>query len=120
MLAETFLWLVNRTPALRRTLWRRFFDLIAARSGDAGWWTLMNYGYAELHDDAVAFALQPRDEPERYPIALYRHVAGLAPLAGREVLEVGSGRGGGASFIARYANPKRVVGHDISGRAVAF
>ncbi len=120
MLAETFLWLVNRTPALRRTLWRKFFDLVAWRSGDAGWWTLMNYGYAELRGDPIAFSLQPRDEPERYPIALYRHVAGLAPLAGQEVLEVGSGRGGGASFIARYTRPKRVIGLDISSKAVAF
>ncbi|UYN95817.1 MAG: class I SAM-dependent methyltransferase [Enhydrobacter sp.] len=120
MIAETFLWLVNRTPALRRAFWRGFFDLVAARTGDAHWWTLMNYGFADPAGDDAPFALQPRDEVERYPIALYRHVSGLAPIAGREVLEVGSGRGGGASYVARYARPRRMVGIDISGKAVAF
>jgi SAM-dependent methyltransferase len=120
MIAEAFLWVVNRTPVLRRTLWRKFFDLVAWRSGDAGWWTLMNYGYAEPQNDMAPFALQPRDEAERYPIGLYRHVAALAPLSGRDVLEIGSGRGGGASFVARYVKPRRLVGIDISSKAVAF
>ena len=39
---------------------------------------------------------------------------------GREVLEVGSGRGGGASFVARYLRPSRVVGVDVSPQSVAF
>src|SRR5690348_11324182 len=99
MVADAFLWVLNRTPGLRRTLWRAFFDLLASRFRDVGWWTLMNYGYAEADSASHAFVLQPRDEPERYPIALYRHVAMLAPLGGRDVLEVGSGRGGGASYV---------------------
>jgi len=36
------------------------------------------------------------------------------------MLEVGSGRGGGASYIARYLKPRRMVGLDLSGKAVAF
>lgn len=120
MVADAFLWVLNRTPSLRRTLWRVFFDLLASRFRDVGWWTLMNYGYAEASGASHAFDLQPRDEAERYPIALYRHVATLAPVAGRDVLEVGSGRGGGASYVARYLKPRRVVGLDLSGKAVAF
>jgi SAM-dependent methyltransferase len=120
MVADAFLWVLNRTPSLRRALWRTFFDLLASRFRDIGWWTLMNYGYADSGGAARSFDLHPRDEAERYPIALYRHVATLAPLGGREVLEVGSGRGGGASYVARYLRPRRMVGVDISGRAVAF
>lgn len=48
MIADAFLWVLNRTPSLRRTLWRVFFDVLAARFGNVGWWTLMNYGYADL------------------------------------------------------------------------
>jgi outer membrane protein assembly factor BamB len=118
MIADAFLWIVNRTPPLRRALWRTFFDLLATRFGDVGWWTLMNYGYAEPGCRTQAVTLEPADEPERYPIALYRHVATLAPIAGRDVLEVGSGRGGGASYIARYLMPRRMVGVDLSGKAV--
>jgi SAM-dependent methyltransferase len=120
MIADAFLWVLNRTPSLRRGMWRFFFDVIAARSGNIGWWTLMNYGYAEPDGTTGSFDLQPDDEAERYPIALYRHVATLAPLAGRDVLEIGSGRGGGASYVARYLKPRRMVGIDLSGRAVAF
>jgi SAM-dependent methyltransferase len=120
MIADTFLWVLNRTPSLRRTLWRAFFDLLAARFRNVDWWTLMNYGYAEAGGHGRPFALHPQDEAERYPIALYRHVATLAPLVGRDVLEVGSGRGGGASYVARYLKPRRMVGLDLSGKAVAF
>lgn len=120
MIADAFLWVLNRTPPLRRTLWRMFFDLLAARFGDVGWWTLMNYGYADPDCSTRALALLPADDDERYPIALYHHVASLAPVAGREVLEVGSGRGGGASYVARYLKPARMVGVDLSGKAVKF
>lgn len=120
MIADAFLWVLNRTPALRRAMWRLFFDALAARFGNVGWWTLMNYGFAEPNGMTSSFDLHPDDEAERYPIALYRHVATLAPVAGCDVLEVGSGRGGGASYIARYLKPRRMVGIDLSGKAVAF
>jgi SAM-dependent methyltransferase len=120
MIADAFLWVLNRTPSLRRALWRMFFDLLASRFRHISWWTLMNYGYADAGGGVRSFDLHPHEEAERYPIALYRHVATLAPLGGREVLEVGSGRGGGASYVARYLKPRRMVGVDISGRAVAF
>jgi len=117
MIADAFLWVLNRMPALRRTLWRMFFGLLATRFGNVGWWTLMNYGYADLDCSTKALALEPADDAERYPIALYHHVATLAPVAGCEVLEVGSGRGGGASFVARYLSPARMVGIDLSSQA---
>jgi ubiquinone/menaquinone biosynthesis C-methylase UbiE len=37
---------------------------------------------------------------------------------GAQVLEVGSGRGGGASFIKRYLKPSRMIGVDLSKNAV--
>ncbi len=120
MIADAFLWVLNRTPSLRRAMWRMFFDLLASRFRDIGWWTLMNYGYADLEAGVPPFELLPCDEDERYPIALYRHVALLAPIVGRDVLEVGSGRGGGASYVARYLKPARLVGVDLSGKAVMF
>jgi SAM-dependent methyltransferase len=36
------------------------------------------------------------------------------------VLEIGSGRGGGASYIARYLKPKALTGLDFSDRAIQF
>ena len=43
-----------------------------------------------------------------------------ADLRNRDVLEVGCGRGGGASYIARYLHPKSMVGVDIAGSAIQF
>lgn len=76
----------------------------------------MNYGYAAL--DASAQALAATDEADRHWIQLYNHVAGPIDLNGRTVLEVGSGRGGGSSFIKRYLKPARMIGVDLSKDAV--
>jgi len=61
MIADAFLWILNRTPSLRRALWRMFFDLLASRFRHIGWWTLMNYGYADAGGGARSFDLQPQD-----------------------------------------------------------
>jgi ubiquinone/menaquinone biosynthesis C-methylase UbiE len=47
-------------------------------------------------------------------------VASAVPLAGLDVLEVGSGRGGGASFVKRYHQPGRLTGVDCSAKAVCL
>ena len=81
---------------------------------------LMNYGWADLDPEAPKIPLDSEDEPNRYCIQLYHQVAGAVDLKGQEVLEVGSGRGGGASYIARYLHPRSVVGLDITGTAIRF
>lgn len=80
--------------------------------------TLMNYGYADL--DGAEITLEPRDEANRFPIQLYHHVASRAEVRGKDVLEIGCGRGGGASYVAGYLGPRRYVGLDINKHAVAF
>jgi ubiquinone/menaquinone biosynthesis C-methylase UbiE len=78
----------------------------------------MNYGYALLNDEEDRFELQSEDEFYRYPIQLYHHVASAIELAGLDVLEVGSGRGGGSDFVKRYLHPRSMVGMDLSKNAV--
>ena len=80
----------------------------------------MNYGWADLDPGAPPIHLDKEDEPNRYCIQLYHYVAGAVDLKGLDVLEVGSGRGGGASYIARYLRPRSVVGLDITGAAIRF
>lgn len=80
----------------------------------------MNYGFAPVDDANVVLPLQERDELDRLCIQLYERVAQPADLAGGEILEVGSGRGGGASYVARYHRPARMTGADFSPQAVAF
>lgn len=84
----------------------------------------MNYGYAPLDANQAELPLLPEDEPNRYSIQLYHYVAtllGMVPsLTGLQVLEVGSGRGGGCEYIKRNLNPHSIKGVDFSLRAVAL
>ena len=82
--------------------------------------TFMNYGYADLHPNANGIALNDGEQANRFCIQLYHHVAGAVDLTGKDVLEVGSGRGGGASYIARHLKPRSMVGIDLSDKAVEF
>jgi SAM-dependent methyltransferase len=79
----------------------------------------MNYGYRPP-PGAALLGLAPEEEADRSSIELYRLVAGAVDLTDRDVLEVGSGRGGGAAFISRHLRPRTMVGLDIAPRAVAF
>jgi ubiquinone/menaquinone biosynthesis C-methylase UbiE len=105
----------SRSPATKRWLWRTWYQFLARRYRDPSW-TFMNYGYRA----AAPLALAPEEEADRSCIQLYDAVAGAAPLAGREVLEVGCGRGGGAAFVARHHTPARLVAVDRSPGAVAL
>ena len=80
----------------------------------------MNYGFAPADGTSIALRLDDHDEPDRLCIQLYELVARPADLNGKEVLEVGSGRGGGASYLARYHQPAQMTGVDFSPQAVKF
>jgi ubiquinone/menaquinone biosynthesis C-methylase UbiE len=74
----------------------------------------MNYGYAPLDPQEPPLELRAEDEPHRYGLQLYHRVAGAVDLRGKDVLDVGCGRGGGSSFIVRYLHPRLLVGLDFS------
>lgn len=73
----------------------------------------MNYGYADA-------GTPPLTGPERYSAQLYHTVASRAPLAGKRILDVGSGRGGGAALIHRHFGPRETIGCDAARQSVAF
>jgi SAM-dependent methyltransferase len=117
MLTNIFIFLCRFAP-LKRMLWRNWYNLLAHSYKEKDW-TFMNYGYAATAE-TPALVLNADDEPDRYCIQLYHFVASQAGLEGKRVLEVGSGRGGGASFVMRYLRPVSVTGVDFSANAVAF
>jgi ubiquinone/menaquinone biosynthesis C-methylase UbiE len=90
---------------------------LMAQSYQARDWGFMNYGYAP-NDPAVLLSLDLDDEINRYCIQLYHHMASAIDLRGLKLLEVGSGRGGGADYITRFLGPASVVGMDYSENAV--
>jgi len=106
-------------PSLRRLLWKRLYQLLAGMYKREDW-IFMNYGYAPLDPGERRLRLDDEDEQDRYFIQLYHHVAGAVDIGGLDVLEVGSGRGGGSYYIMRYLEPRSVVGVDFSDKAVTF
>lgn len=111
---NNFLAQPNQFP-LRRLFWRIWYNYFASHYQDINI-ALMNYGYTD--SKAEPLPLADADEGERYCIQLYHHVASVIPLQGLEVLEVGCGRGGGASYLRRYLHPKSVTGVDFSARNI--
>jgi ubiquinone/menaquinone biosynthesis C-methylase UbiE len=117
MLIRLAMKLTELSPRFKRFLWRRWYQYLAGYQLRE--WRFMNYGFAPP-DDEQPLALQPADETNRSSIQLYHHVASAVPLAGLEVLEVGCGRGGGASYVKRYLRPGQMTGVDFSAKAIRF
>jgi len=107
------------SPSFRK-LSRRMMYQLMARFILHREWRFMNFGFASLASDGDAFALDAGDEADRYCIQLYHHVAGAVELQDLEVLEVGSGRGGGSYFVKHYLGPSQMVGLDYSEHAVSL
>lgn len=77
----------------------------------------MNYGYSSPDQD---LQLDDKDEPNRYSIQLYHHLAAVIDLNGKSLLEIGSGRGGGLSFLANNFPLAKALGVDLNQRAANF
>jgi len=103
---------------VRRPLWQLWHKLII-RFDKSKTAVFLNYGYEPLNN-VNPLVLKPEDEENRYCIQLYDHVVNKVDLKGKEVLEVGCGRGGGASYITRYFNPSKYIGLDIAKSVIDF
>lgn len=103
----------------RQLAWRLCYETLAVRLRKPEW-AFMNYGYAPLEPDPEPVVLDAPDEADRLSIQLYEHTLARSDLRGADVLEVGSGRGGGASYVNRYRHPRSMTGLDFSRSAVAL
>ncbi len=101
----------DANPGFKRATARIGYDILSVLWRDSGW-RFMNYGY--LPAEAA-----PPDEVDAPFIGLYRAALGSLPLQGARVLEVGSGRGGGAAWMARQPGIAAVTGVDLSPLTVA-
>ena len=119
MMAKLFVTLC-RIPLARKLLFKGLYEFLAAFYNKNSEWVFMNYGYDSEEMRANRIQLRPEDESERYFIQLYHRVASAVDLKGGRVLEVGSGRGGGASYVKRYLAPAEMHGLDLSAGAVEF
>lgn len=102
------------SPRWRPAIARGWYQMLAAKAKQERW-SFINYGFAP--EDGSRLVLLPGDEPDRCSIELYARVVSPVNMAGARVLEVGSGRGGGASYLARYHHPAHVIGVDFAPAA---
>ena len=104
---------------IRKPLWRVWHNMIGSFDKE-GSTVFMNYGYASKNGEFKDLNLLPEDEADKYSIQLYYHVVKKFNFENKNVLEVGSGRGGGASFISRYLQPKSYTAMDIAKKTIKF
>jgi SAM-dependent methyltransferase len=122
VIARTVNYLAASSPRLRRLIWHHAYEhlnRLFARTD----WHFLSYGYVSPDGAPIPLALDAEDEPDRPFVQLYHHVArsaGENALVGRDVLEVSSGRGGGAAFMAKYMGSRLVIGMDRAEHAVRY
>jgi ubiquinone/menaquinone biosynthesis C-methylase UbiE len=117
---ESFIDWLNRNPIflkllnLRFKYGYRFLSRLLVRDDVL----FLNYGYEE--DPPLALPLAASDEPDRFPIQLYHRTATQVDLAGKKVLEVSCGHGGGASYLMRTLHPASYTGLDLNTIGIEF
>jgi SAM-dependent methyltransferase len=104
--------------SVARTMFTKTWYALVSRLDRDAEVTLMNYGYAPAGGGGIV--LDAEYEAERYAIQLYHHVVDGIALKGKDVLEVGCGRGGGAAYISRTFCPREVVGLDRTAASIRF
>lgn len=102
---------------VRKALWRMWYPYLTRRLRGRDV-LFLNYAYET--QPPVGLMLLPEDEPNRACLQLYHHVASGADLAGRDVLEVSCGHGGGASWITRTFRPAAYTGLDLNPSGIRF
>ncbi len=117
MLRRTFDVAARASPKFRRLMMRSWYETLVVldRQRDI---TFMNYGYSGLDSTPDEISLSDAEQANRYCVQLYHHVAAAIDLSGKDVVEVGSGRGGGASYVARNLKPRSMKGIDFSKNAI--
>jgi len=119
MIVKLFTIFCRISPKLKALMWKKIYQFVG-RSYQSKDWTFMNFGYAPVGVQTKKLYLDKKDENNRFCIQLYHHVVSSIDLTDLDVLEVGSGRGGGADYIKRHLKPKTMVGVDFSEDLVAF
>lgn len=93
-----------------------YYNLTSRYSSDR--LVFLNLGYEE--DPPMRIPLEPADEADRYPIQMYHATATQTGLAGKRVLEVSCGHGGGASYLMRTLKPATYTGLDLNKAGIRF
>jgi ubiquinone/menaquinone biosynthesis C-methylase UbiE len=102
---------------IRKRIWQAWYPFLTRRLRGEGV-LFLNYAFEE--DPPMGIRLSPTEEPNRACVQLYHHVASQVPLAGKKILEVSCGHGGGAAYIARTFQPENYTALDLNPEAIQF
>lgn len=102
---------------MRKAIWRFWYPFLTRRLRDDGV-LFLNYAFETVPPMAIPLASE--DEPHRACIQLYHHVAAQVSLAGKSVLEISCGHGGGAAYLTRTFRPQHYTGLDLNPVAIQF
>lgn len=104
-------------PSVRKAIWGLWYPFLTRRlRGEE----VLFLNYAFEASPPVGLSLDPVDEPHRACIQLYHHVATQVDWAGKAVLEVSCGHGGGASWLTRTLKPAHYTGLDLNPAGISF
>lgn len=104
----------SRWPLIQKMTYELISELIT----DSGM-TVMNLGYAGL-ETPHTITISEEDEENRFAFQLYDYLFKFSDSAGKDVLEVGCGRGGGAKFLFKTYWPRSYLGVDFAKANIAF
>ena len=102
--------------------YRDFYDDVSRRLAATGMSEVsffLNYGYISSGNGDEAVLDAPEGTPNRNSVRLALELVGGTEVAGRDVLDVGCGRGGTAALLADRLSALS-VGVDLSPEAIAF
>ncbi|SDB90907.1 class I SAM-dependent methyltransferase [Williamwhitmania taraxaci] len=102
--------------ALREWLFRIWYWYVSNvdKKGEV---LFMNYGYS---NPEMPVSLNAEDIPNKYSAQLYHLIGSATDLKGKDIVEVGCGRGGGLSYIVNTFSPATALGVDLNKRAAKF
>lgn len=103
--------------------YRRFYDAVSTQLdadiyGAASFF--LNYGYLSDGSPERAVVQPPEQYLNRTSVKLVLELIADCPVEGRDVLDVGCGRGGTAHVLKTFFAPASVTGLDLAPAAIAF
>ena len=102
---------------LRKLAWKLWYPFLTEKLRNENT-TFLNYAFEQ--DPPLGIPLNSSDELNRACTQLYHHVASQVNLAGKSVIEVSCGHGGGGSYIVRTLEPDNYIGLDLNPKGIAF
>jgi SAM-dependent methyltransferase len=102
-------------PSVEKLAWRIFYELVSLRSDEHTTMLVgggFNYGFAASDETTAG------EGDTQFGLALYAAVVGAADLSGKDVIEVGCGRGEGSAFVFERYGPRSLTGLDIAHAAI--